>query len=91
MAAFIGLLLTWIGVQLWVVSLPVTNWPYWFRWDIDARVVAFLTIVSAGTAIVTGLAPAVHLSRSGAAAALKVDARSGSTTPGARRSLPRTG
>jgi putative ABC transport system permease protein len=80
-----GLGLTWVGVRLWVASMPVANWPYWFRWDFDARVLAFLTIASAATAVFAGLAPALHLSRGGAHALMKADARSGTTGPRTRR------
>src|SRR5205823_8830393 len=38
LAACVGLGFTWAGMRLWLVSLPATNWPYWFRWDLDARV-----------------------------------------------------
>lgn len=76
-AGALGVGLTWAGVQLWIVSLPVTNWPYWFRWDLDARVLAFLAIVSVATAVLAGAAPAIHLSRAGTAALMKDDARSG--------------
>ena len=85
MAACVGLGLTWGGVRLWIASLPVTNWPYWFRWDIDGRVLAFLIIVSAGTALLAGAAPAVHLAGSGRTALMKNDTRSGTTSKRARR------
>src|SRR5882672_664322 len=57
-AGCVGLALTWAGVRLWIVSMPVANWPYWFRWDFDARVLAFLTFVSAATAVLAGATPA---------------------------------
>ena len=84
-AGCVGLGLTWAGVRLWIVSMPVANWPYWFRWDFDARVLAFLTIVSAATAVLAGVAPAAHLSGGGTAALMKSDARSGTTSRRARR------
>ena len=84
-AGCVGLALTWAGVRLWIVSMPVANWPYWFRWDFDARVLAFLTIVSAATAVLAGVAPAAHLSGAGTAALMKSDSRSGTTGRRARR------
>jgi len=84
-AGVVGLGLTWAGVRLWTASLPVTNWPYWFRWDFDGRVLAFLTIVSAATVILAGIAPAIHLSGAGTAASMKSDARSGTISRRARR------
>ncbi len=84
-AGSVGLGLTWVGVRLWIVSLPVTNWPYWFRWDFDTRVLAFLAIVSAATAVLAGVAPAAHLSVAGTTALMKSDARSGTTGRPARR------
>ena len=84
-AGCVGLGLTWVGVRLWIVSMPVANWPYWFRWDFDTRVLAFLTIASVATAILAGLAPAIHLSGAGTSALMKSDARSGMTGRRARR------
>jgi len=84
-AACIGLGLTWAGVRLWIGALPVTNWPYWFRWDFDGRVFAFLVIAGAATAVLAGIVPAVHLSAAGIAGLLKSDARSGGADRRSRR------
>src|SRR5262249_7157613 len=77
MAAAAGLGLTWAGLRLWMAALPATNWPYWFQWDIDARILAFLAVVSIVVAVLAGLAPAVHVSRVGVHAGMKDDVRSG--------------
>lgn len=84
-AAGVGLGLTWAGVRLWILSMPVAQWPYWFRWNFDGRVLAFLTVATTGTAVLAGVAPAVHLSSVGAAALVKDDARSGTGGSRARR------
>src|SRR5262245_10690312 len=84
-AGTVGFALMWAGVRLWIASMPVSNWPYWFRWDFDGRVFAFLAIASAATAVLAGLAPALHLSHAGTASLVKSDARSGGTGPRGRR------
>ncbi len=85
LAAGVGAGLTWAGVRFWTWSMPVSNWPYWFRWTIDGRILVFLGIASAATALLAGLAPAFHLSGGGVAALIKDDARSGTTPRRARR------
>jgi predicted permease len=84
-AAILGLGLTLAAVRIWVASLPVSNWPYWFRWDVDARVVAFLAIASAAAAILSGVVPAIQLSRIDAGPMLKRDTRHGSASRITRR------
>lgn len=84
-AAGLGAALTWAGVRFWIWSMPVANWPYWFRWDIDARILAFLAIAGAVTALLSGLAPAVQLSRTGPGAFMRDEVRSGTTGRRRRR------
>ncbi|MGE5245860.1 MAG: ABC transporter permease [Betaproteobacteria bacterium] len=84
-AAALGALLTWAGVRFWIWSMPAANWPYWFRWTIDRRIVVFLALASGAAAVLAGLAPAVQLSRTGLADLMKEDARSGTTGLRARR------
>jgi predicted permease len=69
-----------LGVRLWVLSLPVANWPYWFDYTMDRRVLVWFAAISLASPCVFGLFPAIHLS--GAALIERVNA-------GGRRNTPR--
>lgn len=84
-AGGLGLILAAAAVRLFAISVLETNPPYFLQFPIEARVVAFVAIVCLGTAVVFGLAPALHSSRVRIAGALN-DAGYGATgTPRARR------
>lgn len=60
-AGAVGLALSWAGIQLWSASIPNVDWPYWWNWSIDARVVLYLCAISLCTVIIFGVWPAWRL------------------------------
>ena len=54
------------AMRLFVSYIDEIGNPFWMNFAMDAGVFAFLCAVCLGTGIVFGLAPALHLSRSGA-------------------------
>jgi putative ABC transport system permease protein len=54
------------AMRLFVSYIDEIGNPFWMNFSMDAGVFAFLCAVCLGTGIVFGLAPALHLSRSGA-------------------------
>lgn len=74
----LGLTLALWGHRAIVASFGIDP-PYWIRFGIDWRVFAFCAVVTLGTAILFGLAPALHASRHEPQAALK---EGGATTSG---------
>ena len=76
----VGLSITVVGVRVWVASMPAANWPYWYHFAIDRRIVAYIAAMTLGCGFVFGLAPGVHLAASNNAAQLK-DAGRGVTAP----------
>lgn len=66
----IGLFLAHAGVAALVASSPDPP-PYWAAMQIDARVIAFVILVSALTALACGLLPAFRISRVDPAPALQ--------------------
>ncbi len=85
LAGVLGFVVSVLGVRLWVISLPVANWPYWYRWTMDARVYTFLVTVCLGAAIVFGLAPALHTSNANTNESLKESGCQGAGGIAARR------
>jgi putative ABC transport system permease protein len=83
-AGALGLGVAFVGVRLWVASMPVANWPYWYRFTIDWRAVAFLAEVSLGCAVLFGMAPALHLSKCDPGAGVRHAVRGGSAAGIAR-------
>jgi putative ABC transport system permease protein len=74
----LGLLLAMAGVPLFEQSLQNTEKPYWLVFAVDYNVIAYVAGVCVLTALLFGLAPALHLSRSAPGAAMKGGGR-GST------------
>ncbi len=85
MAGMVGFGIAEAGVRLWIASLPVANWPYWFRWSIDIRVIAYLAAITFTSVIVFGVGPALHTSRAHPAERLNDAGRSGTLSRAARR------
>ncbi len=84
-AGVMGVGVAAIGVRLWLASMPVAEWPYWYHFTIDGRVLAYLTAVSGGSALLFGVGPAVHVSRCDPHDHLKIAGGGTATGPGARR------
>ena len=59
--------------------------PYWMTFKMDATVFAFMAAICLGTAIVFGLAPALHVSKTDANEILKEGGRGGTSGVRARR------
>jgi predicted permease len=75
----VGLALSYAGVQLLVSNFPADGAPpYWIQFPIDRAVFAYLVILCGASALVSGLVPAWHASRTTLAAALN-DASRGSS------------
>jgi predicted permease len=87
LAGAIGLALSVTGIRLFEVILGGLGGPlpYWIRFTMDARVLAFVTALCLGTAVLFGLAPAMHISRADANLSLKQTVRIGPTSARARR------
>jgi predicted permease len=84
-AALIGLGLALIGVRLFDAATQDVGRPYWIEFTMDARVFAYLALISLGTAIAFGLAPALHVARTDVNEVLKEGGRSGSAGTRVRR------
>jgi predicted permease len=73
------------GVRLLRRALTSNNPPFWLQLTMDARTFAFLALLCLGTAVLFGLAPALHLSRADAYGALKQAPRTATARRGVRR------
>ncbi len=74
-AAALGLALSQLGLRALSALLPADALPYWMTFSIDYRVVGVLSVVTLGSVLVFGLAPAVHLSRTDPARVLHESGR----------------
>ena len=61
-AGVIGFALSIAGVRLFARAVTGTGEPYWLRFTMDPTVFAFFAAVCLGTALLFGLAPALHVS-----------------------------
>jgi len=61
MAAAFGLGVAVIGVRIWLASMPVADWPYWYHFAVSARVLAYLALISIGALLIFGLGPAWYV------------------------------
>lgn len=62
-AAAVGLAIAALGVRSFDAAVEQTGAPYWLRFDLDRTTFFYLTAVCLGTAVLCGLSPALHLSR----------------------------
>jgi putative ABC transport system permease protein len=64
-SGIVGLALSFVGIRLFdaAISDPALGKPYWMTFTMDPLVVAFFVSISAGTGILFGLAPALHVSK----------------------------
>ena len=82
--AVIGALVSVIGVRAIDAGIPDGILPYWTDYAMDRTVFASLVGVALLTAIVFGLVPALHASRTDVNRTLKNTGRSATFTPGMR-------
>jgi putative ABC transport system permease protein len=80
-----GFVLAVAGVRWFDRATQDVGKPYWMTFDMDATVFAFMAAVCLGTAILFGLAPALHVSKTDANEVLKEGGRSGTAGVRARR------
>lgn len=74
-SAPLGMGIAWIGIRLLDSSMPVDEVPYFIRWSLDGRALAYTVGVSLITGIVFGLAPALQAVRSNLQSSLKEGGR----------------
>lgn len=76
-AGAVGLVLSYVGVQLFDRAIADVGKPYWIEFTMDATVFAFLGGICVLTGVLFGLAPALHVSRANMNELLKEGGRSG--------------
>lgn len=81
----IGLGLAVLGVRVFWANVADSNPPYWLHFAMDHRVFGFFLVVCVLTGILFGLAPALHLSKSGVNEHLKEGGRGTAGTVQTRR------
>jgi putative ABC transport system permease protein len=59
----LGIALAHAGTKLIASAMPVDQVPYYIRWEVDWRALAYTFAVAAGTALLFGLFPALQASR----------------------------
>ncbi len=74
-SAPLGIGIAWIGIRLLDSSMPVDEVPYFIRWSLNARAIAYTVFISLLTGIVFGLAPALQAVRSNLQSSLKEGGR----------------
>jgi predicted permease len=71
----LGLLLTYAGVRAFDAAITDPSKPYWIDFRVDTVVLAYVAGICAVTAVLFGLAPAWHVSKSGTSEVLKEGGR----------------
>jgi putative ABC transport system permease protein len=77
-SAPLGIGLAWVGIRLLDMSMPVDGVPYFIRWSLDHRALAYTVGISMLTGLVFGLAPALQASRGSLQETLKEGGRGSS-------------
>ncbi len=72
-----GLALAYGIVELFNASIAGQDWPFWFHVAIDAKAVAFIVVLTAVSAVLAGLMPAIRSSRIDVQEVLKDEGRGG--------------
>ena len=87
LGGIVGLALAAVGIRLFDIATadPALGRPYWIAFTMDWRVLVYLVLVCAATAIIFGLAPALHVSKVNVNEMLKEGGRSGMGGTRARR------
>jgi putative ABC transport system permease protein len=80
-----GFVLALAGIRWFDRATQDVGKPYWMTFTMDATVFAFMAAICLGTAIVFGLAPALHVSKTDANEILKEGGRGGMSGVRARR------
>jgi putative ABC transport system permease protein len=81
----LGFVLSSAGLRLMARVTTDAGFPYFVRFTMDARVVAFFAVVCVGTSVLFGLAPALHVSRPSVDRALRDSSRTTTAGVPARR------
>ena len=74
-SAPLGIGLAWVGIRLLDLSMPQGGVPYFIRWSLDYRALAYTVAVSMLTGLVFGLAPALQAARGSLQETLKEGGR----------------
>ena len=82
----LGIVLAEVGTRLIAAGMPPDQVPYYVRWELDWRSVAYTVIVAATTALVFGLFPALQASRGNLHETLKEGTRGNSVARSLLRS-----
>ncbi|MBM4184350.1 MAG: ABC transporter permease [Gemmatimonadetes bacterium] len=85
MSAGLGLVFSLGGIRWFDSVTQDVGKPHWMEFTLDGMVFAFMAAVCVGTALLFGLAPALHVSRTDVNEILKEGARGGSGGVRARR------
>ncbi|MBI4263064.1 MAG: ABC transporter permease [Acidobacteria bacterium] len=84
-AGAIGLGLSVAGVRLFTRAVTGTGEPYWLQFTMDLRVFGFFAALCLGTAVLFGLAPALHAARTNVSETLNESSRGAAGALRARR------
>jgi predicted permease len=85
LAGVCGLALAQLGVRLFANAVDALPKPYWVQFTMDWRLFAWLAAICAGTGLLFGLAPALHVARTDVNGALKEAGRPAAGGVRARR------
>ena len=77
-----GLFLAFLGLRVFAAAMQSAGLPYWIGFPIDAVVFAYVAAICVVTALLFGLAPALHVSKNASHIAVQ---ESGRATVGGRR------
>jgi putative ABC transport system permease protein len=75
LAAVAGVGLAWLGIRIFVASAPAGLFPRLGDTRIDGTILAFVIVLAAASAILSGLAPALRAARQDVQSALRTDGR----------------
>ncbi len=81
-----GIVLAEVGTRLIAAGIPPDQVPYYVRWELDWRSVAYTVLIAATTALVFGLFPALQASRGNLHETLKEGTRGNSVAGSLLRS-----
>jgi predicted permease len=84
-AGAVGLVLAIGGIRWFDIATADVGKPYWIKFTMDRTVLAFMAAVCLGTAVLFGLAPALHVSKTDVNDVLKEGGRGGTAGIRARR------
>ena len=82
----LGIVLAEVGTRLIAAGIPPDQVPYYVRWEMDWRSVAYTVVIAATTALVFGLFPALQASRGNLHETLKEGTRGNSVARSLLRS-----